>query len=131
MAFTQSREIYRKFMSGDGIGSNRQRALLMKANFARAYAAATTAEGKPPKVLFKFGGNHMYKGLNQLHNNDIGNYILELADGQGSKSTNILILAVSGLQLVFAGTGRPYQAVKVDAQDKNSDVGKSNPCLTT
>ncbi len=126
-AFTQSREIYRKFMSGDGIGSNRQRALLMKANFVRAYAAATTAEGKPPKVLFKLGGNHMYKGLNQLHNNDIGNYVLELADGQGSKSVNILILATSGSQLAFAGIGKPYQPEKVDAQDKNSDIGKLKP----
>jgi hypothetical protein len=126
-AFMKSREIYRKNIAGDGIGSNRQRALLMKTNFIREYAATTRSEGKPPKVLFKFGGNHMYKGLNQLHNNDIGNYILELADGQGSKSVNILILAVAGSQLAFAGVGRPYHAVNVDAQDKNSDIGKLKP----
>jgi len=126
-AFTQSREIYAKFMSGDGFGSNRQRTLLMKANFIRDYTAATRTEGKPPKVLFKFGGNHMYKGLNQLHNNDIGNYVLELADGQGSKSVNILILATSGSQLAFAGIGKPYQPEKVDPQDKNSDIGKLKP----
>jgi hypothetical protein len=126
-AFTHSRAIYAKFMSGDGFGSNRQRALLMKANFIRDYTAATRTEGKPPKVLFKFGGNHMYKGLNQLHNNDIGNYVLELADGQGSKSVNILILATSGSQLAFAGIGKPYQPEKVDAQDKNSDIGKLKP----
>src|SRR5262249_21001940 len=85
-ALIESREIYQKNMSGTGSESNRQRALLMKHTFVADYNQATKNEGKPPKVLFKFGGWHMYKGINPLHNNDMGNFILELADGQGNRS---------------------------------------------
>lgn len=125
--FMASRDIYQKFMAGQGYESNRERARLMKSNFVSDYSAATHAEGKPPKVLFKFGGNHMYKGFNQLHSNEIGNYALELAEGQGKQSVHILILAVSGEQLAFSGVGRPYHAEKVDAEDKNSDIGRLKP----
>ncbi|HET6936275.1 MAG TPA: hypothetical protein VFI72_15645, partial [Candidatus Angelobacter sp.] len=125
--FMASRDIYQKFMAGQGYDSNRERARLMKSNFVSDYSVASRAEGNPPKVLFKFGGNHMYKGFNQLHSNEIGNYALELAEGQGKQSVHILILAVSGEQLAFSGVGRPYHTERVDPEDKNSDIGRLKP----
>lgn len=120
-ALIGSRDIYLKNMTA-GYESNRERALLMKRTFQREYARATQAEGKPPKVLFKFGGDHTYKGFNPLRNNDIGNFLAELADGQGTRSLHILILGVKGSQLRFAGIGRPFQPGNFDlAEDKDSD----------
>jgi hypothetical protein len=49
----------------------------------------------------------MFQGVNPLLNNDRGNYVAELADGQGASSVRILILGVDGDQLRFAGIGRP------------------------
>jgi hypothetical protein len=121
-ALIKSRDIYRKNMTGAGYDSNRERALLMKANFTSDYKQATQAEGAPPKVLLKFGGFHMYKGINQLRNNDLGNFVTELADGQGTISLHIVILGVKGSQLRFAGIGHPYQPGEFNlAEDKDSD----------
>jgi len=121
-ALIESRDIYQKNMSGAGYDSNRERALLMKTTFSADYNRAATAEGKPPKVLFKFGAWHMYKGFNPLRNNDMGNFITELADRQGTRSLHILILAVKGSQLRFAGIGHPFQPGDFDlVNDKDSD----------
>jgi len=69
-----------------------------------------------------FGGFHMFKGFNPLHNNDMGNFVLEMADGAGEKSLHILILGVKGSQLHFAGVGKPAQPSPLNlAEDKDSD----------
>ncbi len=104
----ESREIYYKNSTASD-ESNRQRALLMKRNFVRDYQTTVRAEGAVPKMLFKFGDWHLYKGFNPLQNNDIGNMVAELADGLGMKSLHIAVLAVKGTRLRFAGIGRPYQ----------------------
>jgi hypothetical protein len=117
----ESRQIYQKNMNGQGAESNRQRALLMKHNFVADYQQAAS-NGAPPKVLFKFGAWHMFKGINPLLNNDLGNYVTELADGQGTSSVRILILGVKGDQLRFAGIGRPAAPAPLNlAEDKDSD----------
>jgi len=120
-AMIVSRDIYLKNMTA-GYESNRERALLMKRTFEQEYTRATQAEGKPPKVLLKFGGDHTYKGFNPLRNNDLGNFLTELADGQGTASLHILILGVKGSQLRFAGIGHPFQPGDFNlAEDKDSD----------
>ena len=121
-ALIKSRDIYQKNMSGAGFDSNRERSLLMKANFVADYQQAARSEGAPPKVLLKTGEFHSSKGFNPLHNNDLGNYVAELADGQGTTSLHIAILGVKGSQLRFAGIGRPYQPGDFNlAEDKDSD----------
>lgn len=118
----ESREIYKKNMDGQGAESNRQRALLMKHNFAADYERATSIGGPAPRVLLKFGAWHMFKGVNPLLNNDLGNYVTELADGHGMSSVRILILGVKGDQLHFAGIGRPPAPAPLNlAEDKDSD----------
>jgi len=118
----ESRQIYKKNMDGQSAESNRQRALLMKHNFVADYERATSDGVSAPKVLLKFGAWHMFKGINPLLNNDLGNYVTELADGQGTSSVRILILGVKGDQLRFAGIGRlPAPAPLNLAEDKDSD----------
>jgi len=102
-----SRQIYKDNLSAPS-DSNRQRALLMKQTFMQDYNAAAKADGGQPKVLLKFGDWHLYEGFNPLQNNDIGNFVTELADGQGTKALHISILPVKGTRLRFAGIGRPY-----------------------
>ena len=107
--FLESREIYKLNMTGQGYDSNRRRALWMKTTFLRDYEQTSSIEKKAPKVLFKFGDWHLYKGMNPLRNNDLGNFVTELADGRGLKAVNIIILAVEGPHLRFAGSGKPYR----------------------
>jgi len=118
----ESRQIYQKNMNGQSADSNRQRALLMKHNFVANYQRATINGAQAPKVLFKFGAWHMFKGINPLLNNDLGNYLAEVADGQGTTSVRILILGMKGDQLRFAGIGRPAAPAPLNlAEDKDSD----------
>ena len=102
-----SRQIYKDNASAPR-DSNRERALLMKQTFTQYYEAADKADDSRPKVLLKFGDWHLYKGFNPLQNNDIGNFVTELADAHGTKALHIMILAVKGTRLRFAGIGRPY-----------------------
>jgi len=118
----ESRQIYQKNMSGQIAESNRQRAMLMKHNFVTYYRRANANGAPAPKILFKFGAWHMYKGINPLLNNDLGNFVTELADGQGASSVRIMILGVKGDQLRFAGIGRPAAPAPLNlAEDKDSD----------
>jgi hypothetical protein len=120
-AFLVSREIYQKNMSGDYYKSNRQRALLMKKNFSEPFAASTQSNGVLPKVFFKFGAYHMFRGINPLHSSELGNLIGEAAEANQFKSVHILIAGVKGEQLHFVGIGKPAEAVPLDlAGEKDS-----------
>ena len=120
-ALLLSREIYQKNMSGDYYKSNRQRALLMKKNFAEPFAASSQSNGVLPKVFFKFGAYHMFRGINPLHSSELGNLIGEAAEANQFKSVHILIAGVKGEQLHFAGIGKPAEAAPLDLQgDKDS-----------
>jgi hypothetical protein len=120
-AFLVSREIYQKNMTGDYYSSNRQRALLMKKNFSEPFAASSQSNGVLPKVFFKFGAYHMFRGINPLHSSELGNLIGEAAEANQLKSVHILIVGVKGGQLHFAGIGKPAEAAPLDlAGDKDS-----------
>jgi hypothetical protein len=114
-----SRDIYLKNAHRENYASNRERAQLMKTTFARDYAAATKAEGRPPKVLLKFGDWHMYKGINPLHSYEIGNYVEEFAEGQGLQSLHIIVLGRQGSHLHFAAIGHPYEAEEFKLVEDN------------
>src|SRR6202795_2207934 len=109
-AFLVSREIYQKNMTGDYYKSNRQRALLMKKNFSEPFAASSQSNGVLPKVFFKFGAYHMFRGINPLHSSELGNLISEAAEANQFKSVHILIAGVTGEQLDAAGIGKRAEA---------------------
>ena len=117
-AFLVSREIYQKNMSGDYYKSNRQRALLMKKNFSEPFAASSQSNGVLPKVFFKFGAYHMFRGINPLHSSEVGNLIGEAAEANQFKSVHILIAGVKGEQLHFVGIGKPAEAAPLDLRDE-------------
>jgi hypothetical protein len=120
-ALLVSREIYQKNMTGDYYKSNRQRALLMKKNFSEPFAASSASNGVLPKVFFKFGAYHMFRGINPLHSSELGNLISEAAEANQIKSVHILIAGVKGEQLHFAGIGKPPEAAPLDLRgDKES-----------
>jgi erythromycin esterase-like protein len=124
----RSREIYKKNMGSEGFASNRERSLLMKENFKGDYNAATDAGDAMPKVMFKFGAFHMYRGINMIHNNDIGDMVSELADWDGKKSVHIMILGVKGTQLAFAGIGKPGVEAPLDLKsDPHGDFNFLSP----
>ncbi len=128
-ALIETREIYIK-NSTDGRASNRQRALLMKSNFMAQYRAATKAEGAAPKVLLKFGAYHMWKGVNQIHNLDVGNMLTELADSEHQQSLHILMMGAKGKQAQFAGINRPDVPASFDTlKDEDSDFRFLKPIL--
>jgi hypothetical protein len=103
----ESHEIYLKNMQGSP-ESNSQRASLLKQNFRRDFEAAAS-NSQRQRVLFKFGDWHLYKGINPLHERDLGNYIAEMADGQGSSSLHICILGAKGTHALYGGYNRPMK----------------------
>ncbi len=115
-----SAEIYSKIFSGRGYESNRQRSLLMKAHFMDYYRAVSRTE-KLPKVMFKFGSNHVKRGLNYTSIYDLGNFVSELADANGTKSLHILMIANGGTQNAFV----PFAGSEAD-KAKTIDTARSN-----
>jgi hypothetical protein len=103
--FTISRTIYRLNAEGSP-DSNRIRAELLKRHFVERYTAAKTQ--KPdPRVLLKFGDDHLGKGFNVLHQRDLGNFVAEVADGEAAHSLHILVLGARGTHAVFTGYAKP------------------------
>jgi hypothetical protein len=74
--------------AGQGLESNRERARWNKVQFARLWRSAGE-----PRVLFKFGANHMVRGRNFTGAFDLGTLASELADAMGSQSLHLLVLA--------------------------------------
>jgi hypothetical protein len=103
----ESHEIYLKNMQGLP-ESNSQRARLFKQHFRRDFHAVAS-DSQRQRVLFKFGDWHVYKGFNPLHERDLGNYIAEMADGQGASSLHICILGAKGTHALYDGYQRPMK----------------------
>ncbi len=104
---TESRTIYLEQETHPS-DSNARRGLLMKHNLLTYY---NMAGGSNPseRILFKFGDWHLYKGVNPLHQRDLGNFIAEFADGQGKSSLHILVLGVKGTHALYSGYDRPLR----------------------
>ena len=104
-----SREIYAK-QRGRGYESNLQRSELMKAHFMRYYEKAVKRNKSLPKVLFKFGANHMKRGRNYTNVHDIGNLAAELANANQTKSFHLFVAAAGGTQNSYFPFGGSEEA---------------------
>lgn len=100
--FTASREIYKR----QDHTQNDLRVSLMKRHFFAQYASLKAANPQA-RVLFKFGDVHVQKGLNSLHERDLGNMAAELADAEGTQSLHLFIYGAKGVHAGFAGFGKP------------------------
>jgi len=81
--------------------SNRQRALLMKSQFERKYLEAQRAGIEAPKYSSSLAYITCIGGFNPLNSLEIGNHVAELAEGRGTKSVHIMIIAARGSPLAF------------------------------
>jgi hypothetical protein len=99
-------------------GNLRRRERLMKTLFTANYARATATAAAPPKVLLKFGGYHVYRGLNPAHSSGIGNYISEFAEAQGAQSLHIRLMPVRGSSIMFPRVGQPAQQMSFNNADR-------------
>lgn len=94
-------EIYQKNFTRQNYESNLQRSRLMKRHFMNYYNEALRIRRSPPKILFKFGANHMRRGRNGTNVYDIGNFVAELAALNGSDSFHLFVLPISGTQNAY------------------------------
>lgn len=101
-----SAEIYsynRRAGAGERVGlyNNTEREALFKRHFMEAYRPAARG-GAKPKVMFKFGGWHMYRGRSPGGAFTIGNFAHEFAIANGMEAYGLSVLPV----------GEGYQSLK-------------------
>lgn len=103
--FTQSRHIYQLNAAGSP-ESNSERASLLKQHFLQNYRVLQ-GRTPEPRILLKFGDNHMWKGFNDLHQLDLGDYIAELASVEQVTSLHIQVIAAKGTLAGLGGYAKP------------------------
>jgi hypothetical protein len=99
LALVKSAEIfgyYRRAEAGELVGlfNNTVREEWLKRQFVRCYRRAQAAEALP-KVMFKFGDNHMYHGKNPTQAYPIGNFAHEFAIWNGMRAYGIAIVSLN------------------------------------
>ena len=120
----ESVHIYQLWFVGQGYASNQLRAKMMKKHFMEYYDKAKE-KNTQPKVMFKFGANHMYKGASRLNIYDIGNLVHELAEMEGSTSFHLYTLGLTGTQCAYtpfsqseADKEKPYDITSPDSDNE-------------
>jgi hypothetical protein len=101
----KSRHIYLLNAAGSP-DSNSERASLLKQHFLEDYQALKLST-PTPRVFIKFGDNHLWKGFNDLHQLDLGNYVAELALVEQRPSLHIQLIAARGTLASLGGFARP------------------------
>lgn len=87
----------RRALAGEFVGlyNNSEREARFKRLFARHYRELAR-NGHLPRVMFKFGGWHMYRGKSPGQAYTIGNFAHELAIFNGMKAYGISVLPIGG-----------------------------------
>lgn len=110
-AFAETRAIYLASASGQG-DPNGRRARLIKRTLSGYLAKAPAGS----RVLMKFGDVHTAKGVNTLRQRDLGNFVAERAEGEGTSSLHVLVVGADGSLGRYNGVGQqvaiePYTPV--------------------
>ncbi|HTH36392.1 MAG TPA: hypothetical protein VL572_00415 [Pyrinomonadaceae bacterium] len=71
----------------------------------------------PPKVLMKFGLNHMVRGANYVNVFDLGAMADEVAALTGDRAFHIIVLPSPGSRQAVPGAGRSFGSVATDDFD--------------
>lgn len=81
---------------------HQERLNLLKSNLLQTLRPYQTPTGlAAPKMLFKFGSNHLARGLSPLMKGeyyDLGNLVQNLADVQGQKSLHLFVIGKQGMR---------------------------------
>lgn len=94
-----SARIYQPFVTGKGqsaYAANLERETLMKNTFLARLREAQAGGAPMPKVLFKFGSNHMFRGLSPTHVPSLGNFVADFALAHGKSAFSLLVLCGPG-----------------------------------
>lgn len=93
-----SARIYGPFVRGGGsvYAANFERETLMKRLFVENARVAEAGDGRPPKVLLKFGANHVTRGLSSTHVPSLGNFLYETAALSGDEALSVLAVCGPG-----------------------------------
>jgi hypothetical protein len=115
----KSSEIYSYYMAGERgevpgyYSNNAVREDYMKGRFLAEYHFAEQRDGKPPKVLLKFGQYHLYRGLSPTHVPSLGNFVSDFARSKENGFLSIYIIPLGAADapggtgyLPFAGNER-------------------------
>lgn len=84
-------QINRLSSTGSGHASNQRRANLNKRNLLRYWRDAKE-EGRTPRMMLKFGANHMVRGLNMTEAFDLGAMVPELMAFEGGSAFHLMVL---------------------------------------
>jgi erythromycin esterase-like protein len=98
----RSARIYGPFVRGGGsvFAANLDRETLMKQLFREHAEAAAARDGTPPRVLLKFGANHLMRGLSHTHVPSLGNFLYETVGVAGDSVFSVLAVLGPGSEVV-------------------------------
>jgi hypothetical protein len=103
--------------TGTAWASLQRRAQWMRDNLA-ARLREERGPGSPPKVMLKFGYNHMIRGANYVNIFDVGSMSDEVAALNGGRAFHILVLPGPGSRQAVLGPGRSFVSVSSDEFDE-------------
>jgi erythromycin esterase-like protein len=103
--------------TGTAWDSSERRAQWMRNNLA-ARLREERGRGASPKVMMKFGYNHMIRGANYVNIFDLGAMTDEVAALDGGRAFHILVLPGPGSRQAVLGPGRSFVAVSSDEFDE-------------
>ena len=82
------------------------------------FAERLREEQKQPKVLMKFGYNHMIRGENYVNIFDLGSMPDEIAARNGGRAFHVIVLPGTGSRQAVLGPGRSFNSVSSDEFDE-------------
>lgn len=103
--------------TGTAWDSAERRAQWMRGNLA-ARLSERRGRASPPKVVLKFGYNHMIRGANYVNIFDVGAMTDEVAALSGGRAFHILVLPGPGSRQAVLGPGRSFVSVSSDEFDE-------------
>jgi hypothetical protein len=103
--------------TGSAWASSQRRAQWKRDNLA-GRLREEPGRGSPPKVMLKFGYNHVIRGANYVNVFDLGAMTDEVAALSGGRAFHILVLPGPGSRQAVLGPGRSFVAVSSDEFDE-------------
>jgi hypothetical protein len=103
--------------TGTAWDSSERRAQWMRNNLAERLREER-GRAKPPRVMMKFGYNHMIRGANYVNIFDVGAMTDEVAALSGGRAFHILVLPGPGSRQAVLGPGRSFVSVSSDEFDE-------------
>jgi hypothetical protein len=103
--------------TGTAWDSSERRAQWMRNNLAERLREER-GRGTQPKVMMKFGYNHMIRGANYVNIFDVGSMTDEVAALNGGRAFHILVLPGPGSRQAVLGPGRSFVSVSSDEFDE-------------